>query len=603
MPVASEAASAAPPAPSNPLLDFSGPDLLAAYQRGDYAEMSRRFLAVLNHLKDTTYERLDAKTTHALHVFAKHFFFFMTQEDFAPSDAELAELIARNAVIANLAAMTEFGNTDPFVRILLGQTKNFSKLLALYSPRNRVHIEPRVIFNTNPALATKWYFHCLENYRSDCADRETLEKLRTHIRYEDDRMTGELGATHHTYFGATYIDHEHDYLVKQRINRLFQSTPLCRRQVVNQPKPRRIAVATSMWWPAQSVYRSQKPFIEALARDHDLVLVHLGKDRSDLDTRGFSEVRKYSASTDAADLSAFDPNDFAMVYFPDIGMSIESLILANMRLAPIQVSNYGHPVSTFGAHVDYWIGGRDTEAADRAREHYSERLVLIPGCGQAPVPITHPPTYPILPPSPVVIGCSWAGQKINDDHLQRLAEIARRAQVPVRFKFFPGGSVLENRLIPLRKSIAAVLGEERVQVFGAIDYTRYMTELEAIHFALDAHPFGGYNTGVDLLTLRRPIVTLEGNRFYNRSTAYLLRTVGLDDLIAATPESYVELGVRMINDSAFRDRMVRRLKTANLETTVLSLEHVPAFVRAIDHLLEDHERLAAEGSREPIMVE
>jgi hypothetical protein len=178
MPVAPDATPAAPPAPSNPLLDFSAADLFAAYQRGDYADMSRRFLAVLNHLKDTTYERLDAKTTHALHVFAKHFFFFMTQEDFAPADADLAELVARNAVIANLAAMTEFGNTDPYVRILLGQTKNFTKLLALYSPRNRVHIEPRVIFNTNPALATKWYFHCLENYRSDCADRETLEKLR-----------------------------------------------------------------------------------------------------------------------------------------------------------------------------------------------------------------------------------------------------------------------------------------------------------------------------------------------------------------------------------------------------------------------------------------
>jgi len=52
MPVAPDATPAAPPAPSNPLLDFSAADLFAAYQRGDYADMSRRFLAVLNHLKD-----------------------------------------------------------------------------------------------------------------------------------------------------------------------------------------------------------------------------------------------------------------------------------------------------------------------------------------------------------------------------------------------------------------------------------------------------------------------------------------------------------------------------------------------------------------------
>jgi len=416
-------------------------------------------------------------------------------------------------------------------------------------------------------------------------------------------MSGELGASHHTYFGATYIDHEHDYLVKQRINRLFQSTPIARRQIANSPKPKKIAVITAMWWPGQSVYRSQAPFIHALAKDHELVLIHLGRPRSDLDTRGFVDVRSYNASADAADLSAIDPNDFAMAYFPDIGMTIESLILANMRIAPIQVSNYGHPVSTFGAKIDYWIGGRDTEDPGRAQEHYSERLVLIPGCAQASVPISHPLAYPQLPETPVIIDCSWAGQKINDDHLQRLAEMVRRVRTPVRFKFFPGGSVLENRYLPLKKAIDAVLGPHRVQVFGNIGYATYMTELEAAHFALDAYPFGGYNTAADLLTLRKPIVTLEGNRFYNRSTAYLLRRAGLDELIAATPEEYVDLGVRMIDDTAFRDRMIRRLKIADLSTTVLGHEHVPAFVRAIDRLLQQHDELARQPGREPILVD
>lgn len=604
MPETAVAPPASPPATAaNPLLSFDADALFTAYRERDFAAMSRQFLAVLDHLREHTYENPDAATLHALNSFAKYFLFFFTQEDFVPTDADLAVFISRNAVIANLAALTEFGSTDPFVRILLGQSRNFTRILALYSPRNRVHIDPRAIFNTNPALATRWYFACLENYRSDCADRETLQRLRRHVRYEDDRMTGELGATHHTFFGATYIDHEHDYLVKQRINRLFQSTPLCRRAVANTPKPGRIAIITSMWWPRQSVYRSQAPFIEALARDHELVLVHLGRQRPDLDTRLFADVRSYDASKNAADLSALDPNDFALAYFPDIGMSIESVILANMRLAPIQVSNYGHPVSTFGAKIDYWIGGRDTEDPSRASEHYSERLVLIPGCAQAPVPIQHPPAYPQLAETPVVIDCSWAGQKINDDHLQRLVEIVRRVRTPVRFKFFPGGSVLENRYLPLKKSLEAVLGPHRVQLFGNIGYAQYMTELEAAHFALDAHPFGGYNTAVDLLTMRRPIVTLEGNRFYNRSTAYLLRRVGLDELIAATPEEYVDLAVRMIDDVPFRDRMVRRLKIADLAKTVLSHEHVPAFVRAIDHLLANHDTLSRQTTRDPIMID
>jgi len=174
--------------PGNPLLEFSAPSLIAAYQAGDHAAISKQLLGVLDYLRDTTYQTLDARTVHALNAFAKHFLYFFTQEDYSPADADLAAFVARNAVIANLAAMTEFGTTDAFVQILLGQSRNFTKLLAIYSPRNRIHIDPRLLFNTNPVLATKWYFACVENYRSDCADKGTLEKLRGHIRYEDDRM-------------------------------------------------------------------------------------------------------------------------------------------------------------------------------------------------------------------------------------------------------------------------------------------------------------------------------------------------------------------------------------------------------------------------------
>jgi predicted O-linked N-acetylglucosamine transferase (SPINDLY family) len=136
-----------------------------------------------------------------------------------------------------------------------------------------------------------------------------------------------------------------------------------------------------------------------------------------------------------------------------------------------------------------------------------------------------------------------------------------------------------------------------------LDFEPYMQLLEGSHFAIDAHPFGGYNTAVDLLTLRLPIVTLAGNRFYNQSTAYLLGRVGLDELITRTETDFINSCVRMIDDSDFRDRMRRRLKIADLDETVLSLEHVPAFVRAIDHLLEHHNELSRDGSRKPILID
>ncbi len=595
-------ASPAESEPASPLLAFAEDALHAAYRSQDYDRMSEQFLQVIDHLRNITYYALDAQSRHALNNFVKHFLYFFSQEDYVLSDAYAPRFIDANGIVANMVAMSDFGTTDPFLRIVLGQQRNFTKLLVLYSARNSVTIDRRLLFNTSPVLATQWYYCFTEGYRTGCADPVTLQNLRAHIAYEDDRIVGINSFTHHAYFGATYIDHERDYLVKQRINRLFQATPLCAQTIRNSPKKNRIAVLTSMWFRRQSVYRSQQPFIAALAKDHDLVLVQLGRPRDDVDTALFSEVRHYDASADAADIGAIQDNDFAMAYFPDIGMSIESIILANMRIAPIQVTNYGHPVSTFGAKIDYWIGGRETEAIDRAREHYSERLVLIPGCAQAPVPLDYQLTYPSLPAAPVIINCTWSGQKINSDHLHRLRQIAEKAKTPVRFHFLPGGAILGNGYIPLTRAIQSILGEARAQVFPDLGFEQYMPALEAAHFALDAHPFGGYNTAVDLLTLRKPIVTLAGNRFYNNSTAYLLALAGLEELITRSEQEYVDLAVRMIDNPDYRDRMIRRLKTADLEATVLSHEHVPAFVRAIDHLLENHAILAKKTGREPILI-
>lgn len=588
---------------NNPLLEFSIEELQAAYRNSDFDAMSQQFMQVILHMQQITYYSLPPAETQALNRFVMHFLYYMTMEDFALPDAYATQMIPLNSTIGNIIAMSEFRNSDPFVHILLSQKRNFAKLLVLYSVNNRVPLNRKNLFDANSDLATLWYYSYGESYRIGCADPQTLQNLRTHINYEDDRLNSINGLSHHIYFGATYIDHEKDYLVKKRINNLVQQTPLCRTKIKNTPKKGRIAVLTSMWYTRQSVYRSQFPFLEALSQKYDLVLIKLGDKDKKTDDSIFSEVRHFNAVTNSDDLPAIQDNDFELAYFPDIGMSIESILLSNMRIAPIQVSNYGHPVSTFGAEVDYWMGGRETEDPERALEHYSERLVLIPGCAQAPVPLDYQLTYPTLPESPILVNCTWSAQKINHEHLLRLKEIQERAESPVIFRFFPGGACLNNGYLPLQRAITDILGAERVQVFPNFDFPNYMKQLEMAHFALDAYPFGGYNTAVDLLSLRQPIVTMAGNRFYNNSTAYLLNKMDLGELITRTPQEYIDLSVRMIDNPDFRSRMIRRLKTADLDNTLLSLEHVPAFVRAIDYLIENHETLKEDSKRSPIILD
>ena len=96
-----------------PKFVLPAPSLIAAYQAGDHAAMSRQLLGVLDYLRDTTYQSLDARTVHALNAFAKHFLYFFTQEDYSPADADLAGFVARNAVIAGVAVAPLWNRLPP----------------------------------------------------------------------------------------------------------------------------------------------------------------------------------------------------------------------------------------------------------------------------------------------------------------------------------------------------------------------------------------------------------------------------------------------------------------------------------------------------------
>jgi len=497
-------------------------------------------------------------------------------------------------------AMSSFRTTDAFVEILKNQKLNFAKILALYSARNTVAIDRRMLFDTEPGLATQWYYCFWEGYRGGCAGRETLAQLREHLRFRDARMGAINNYVHHAYFGCTYADFENDHLLKRHINRIFQQWGPAQTPIVNRPDRRRIALITAMWFPRQSVYRCTHAFVKALAGEFDLTLVHLGKDNPDLDTSLFKEVRRFRMGS-PLDLSALTPNDWAIAYFPDIGMNIESIFLSNLRLAPIQICGYGHPVSTFGSKVDYWLGGRDIESLEDHERNYSERLVLVPGSGVAPNRPDYVPRGNYAPGEVLQISCAWSAQKINYPLLERLRRILGRSRRRIRFSFVNGG-LDANAFLPLKRDLEAVLGAENIELYDALPYDGYMSRLEQSDFCLDSYPFGGYATAIDALYLRKPFVAWEGTKFYNRSAASLLRRLGLEELIVHDGEAYEELALRLIHDDGYRGQLSAALAGANLDATLFLRGDAASVARIFQYLIGHHAMLRGQPGREPVNI-
>lgn len=578
-------------------------NLLNLYLNQKYDELSEEFVQLLEYFEKVVNVSVSQELQYYIDIFIKNFLYLFTQPDYYIGDRHSLRFIQLNPVIANLTAISHYKNTDTYLKILQGQPKNFIKLLALYSPRNEYKLNYKELFDTNAELASQWYSYYIELYLSSLANPNCLENLKQHIRYADDARLSNFANIADVYFGATYIDHDNDRAIKSRLNHVIQNSPFCRNAVINnQANPNKIAVITSMWHERHSVYRTLSEFVSSLADTYEITLIYLGRNRPELNIKAFSRIIYLDASKGALNLAPIINNDYMVVYFPDVGMSPESILLSNLRLAPIQLCGTGHPVSTYGSKVDYFISGIQVEDLDHCQNNYSERLVLLPGNGAIHNLVNYEIQNIKKQRSEIVINCSWLSQKVNYPLIQLLKEIQENANQSLYFQFFAGSSLRKNGFVPFVRDLEDILGSGTFEVFPGKPYPEYMALMEQGDLSLDPYPFGGSNIMCDSLYLRKPTVGYQGSKWYNRIGSQMLIEVGLEELIATDAQSYVNFALKLIDDENYRTEIGDRLKKISLEETIFKSESKQYFKQAIDYLIQHHKTLSMEQNQEPIII-
>lgn len=586
---------------AEPQWQFNPHILLDLYGQQQWDALSEVLLLLLKHFEQVTYLQLTLPQQYAINAFVKHFLYIFTQPDYIISDRYVLQFLSLNGVIANLVAISCFRTTDSWLLLLEQQPSNFVKLLTLYSPRNRRRYPIKNFFDLSPRLASLWYCYCFRDYAALCANPYTKQRLKDFMAAFDERLDI-LVEFHHMNFGATYIDGEGDSAFKAKLNRKVRELILRDIQIHNQPKPRRIGVFSGRWFPGTSVYRNFQPFVKALQETYEVVLYYFPRSGVTPDISGFVDIYPITFNNGQLDLSPLIQNDLMLAYYPDIGMDLENIILSNLRLAPIQVMSYGHSVSTFGAEIDYFIGGGSVEPP-QAAQYYSERLVLLPQLGQGFVRPQYQPQYLAPTTDPLIVNCSWYAQKVNPHLLQLLRWILKESQQPLLFQIFAGtGAATRNEFLPFLRDIQQFLPPKSVQVIIDKPYTEYMALMERGAFALDSYPFGGDNTVVDSLLIGKPIVTYEGKRWYGRIGSAILKQVGLEELVATSDREYVQKALRLINDADYRQKLSQQLREMDLDRLLFHSSEKEFFRQAIDYLIANHETLKHSPSCDPILI-
>lgn len=257
---------------------------------------------------------------------------------------------------------------------------------------------------------------------------------------------------------------------------------------------------------------------------------------------------------DAAAAARIAADDLDVLVHPEVGMTPQSYLLAALRLAPVQIAGWGHPVTTGGAEIDHYLTCAAMEPPDAA-QHYSERLIALPGPGvdyampALPAPLARAALG--LPEGRRLYVCPQSLFKVHPDMDALFARLLAADEEGLLLFFqAPARAVTERLGARMQRALAAhgVPPRGQVKFLPRMSAENFRRVLGAADVVVDTLHWSGGNTSLDALASGTPIVTLPGRFMRGRQTAAMLGMAGLPELVAASPEDYVRIAVEAARD-------------------------------------------------------
>ena len=249
-----------------------------------------------------------------------------------------------------------------------------------------------------------------------------------------------------------------------------------------------------------------------------------------------------------------------VLFYQDIGMEPSSYFLAHARLAPVQCVSFGHPNTTGIPSMDYFVSNDLYETED-SPGHYSEQLFLLnnlPTLAYYRRPVVSGLQRPRLesrralglPESGALYLCPQTLFKFHPDFDAMLQGILEKDPtghiVLIRGENLHWYGELMARIEDRLASAA-----RRVISLSALPREGFLDLLASGDVMLDTLHFNGMNSSLEAFSVGLPIVTLPTALQRGRHTQAMYGKMQITEGIAATPDEYVDIAVRLGTDRDF----------------------------------------------------
>jgi len=286
-----------------------------------------------------------------------------------------------------------------------------------------------------------------------------------------------------------------------------------------------------------------------------------------------------------------------VIFWLSVGMRHWGPVLANFRLAPIQLAGLGHSASTFCDTMDYYFT-EEGYVGDPGL--LSEQVVLLP---DESLIFERSPHYTPLPPiireiaQPLRVVLPSNLLKLNPHFIGVLRRIREQARRPLEFRVFPNVSGLE--LMATKRVFDQHLPGSIV--YPVMAYNAYLAELNACDLNLSPFPFGGLHSVVDSLRQGIPVVALEGLDLHARTDSMLLRRLGMPEwLITQNEDEYIAAALRVIDNDAERIALSRQALALDVDRILFGDATTPLrsdVVNAMWWIYQNHEAIKTSGGK------